>query len=47
MEHYNPLITHEDNCGTDYHYDKVNENTRFSTNPFRWNEIWFNHNKRS
>jgi len=42
-----PLITHDDNYGTDYHYDKVNENTRFDTNPIRWNEIWYNNEERS
>lgn len=42
-----PLITHDDNYGTDYHHDKVKENTIFSNNPFRWNEIWFNNKERS
>jgi hypothetical protein len=42
-----PLITHNDNYGTDYHYDNKKDKTRFGTNPIRWNEIWYNNEERS
>jgi len=42
-----PLITHDDNYGTDYHYDNKKDKTRFDTNPIRWNEIWYNNEERS
>ena len=43
---HRPLITHDNNHGTDYYHDYETGNTSFSTNPFRWDQSWYLNNKK-